>query len=560
MESSSSSQANSPVSEEGPSKLLKMKAATTCIVFPCLLIALDMFYSDTVVMYRILNYLITVFVENNYSIVSNATTQSLASPYHDSSFMMICLSALVGLLVYIYLLSLVGILSSHVFSCLRTNYTTGLLMADAAQEKLSTPILLDSVTRYDLSINESGSESAWQSCLQWSIYLVLQLLVGTKEVGEELSLTFNSLYISGLLSTLSLTMAQIKANKLLTEFQSTVAQQGVYFVASLASTLSGQLLTILGIVTIADAGMTIMIIAREYLGAESGLVAPVGITLVLLGFYGLTAILTLLTVKRLSATVKMFQQSSILTITTEVEHCWTKIGQLGLRWLTLQPLHLQTSKTRILTKKKIFYPGLQSEKYFFKENLLIFILISFTCVILFISNNTLIYTHMYSTQKLPYSSHISPARSNFLLICSILIPGGWIIAQLGIKLFYHLDLGLLTCGATFKFDNPEEINDNIEHRRPADYEDSAGLDVALIECEVEGNPTDNTAIQQNLATVGDDDNNVSTPGLFGKLDILCKTGKVVFLSETGRWIEDDNDESTGDEPKDMISVTADAIQ
>ena len=58
--------------------------------------------------------------------------------------------------------------------------------------------------------------------------------------------------------------------------------------------------------------------------------------------------------------------------------------------------------------------------------------------------------------------------------------------------------------------------------------------MALIECEVEGNPTDNTAIQQNLATVGDDDNNVSTPGLFGKLDILCKTGKVVFLSETGR--------------------------
>ena len=219
--------------KEVPNELsMRLKTGTTCIILPCVLIALDMFYSDTMVLYRLINYLLALFKQNEDSSFSN-NSASAYSQYNG--FTMGCFSAMVGILLYVYLLSLYGIMSSHVVSCLKTNYDTGILMADAVDEKLSTPIPigsmkkkdhkenfndspLDSVTRYDLSINESSSESAWQSCLQWATYLVLQLHVRTEEVGDELDLTFNSLYISGLLSTFSLTMAQMKVTKIKISF------------------------------------------------------------------------------------------------------------------------------------------------------------------------------------------------------------------------------------------------------------------------------------------------------------------------------------------------------
>ena len=112
----------------------------------------------------------------------------------------------------------------------------------------------------------------------------------------------------------------------------------------LASTVSSQLLATIGIVTVTDVGMTIMMVSEEYFGRDSGLVAPVGITLALLGFFALLAMLTLLTVKRLSVITKLFNGSSVLTITSEVESWLTKICQIGMSYLTIQPLHLQTSK------------------------------------------------------------------------------------------------------------------------------------------------------------------------------------------------------------------------
>ena len=112
----------------------------------------------------------------------------------------------------------------------------------------------------------------------------------------------------------------------------------------LASTVSSQLLTTICIVTVTDLGMTVMMVAEEFFGADSGLVAPVGITLSLFGFFVLLAIITLLTLKRLSVITQLFNGSSVLTITSEVESWLTKIGHIGMSYLTIQPLHLQTSK------------------------------------------------------------------------------------------------------------------------------------------------------------------------------------------------------------------------
>ena len=112
----------------------------------------------------------------------------------------------------------------------------------------------------------------------------------------------------------------------------------------LASTVSSQLLATLGIVTVTDLGKTIMMVAEEFFGTDRRLAAPVGITLTLFGFFALLAILILLTVKRLSVITKLFVGSRVLTITSELDGWLTKIGQLGMSYLTIQPLHLQTSK------------------------------------------------------------------------------------------------------------------------------------------------------------------------------------------------------------------------
>ena len=75
---------------------------------------------------------------------------------------------------------------------------------------------------------------------------------------------------------------------------------------------------------------------------------------------------------------------------------------------------------------------------------------------MFVASHVLFYCHYSSTEMLPYSSSVSQARSNFLIIASIGIPVGWVLAQGFVRLFYHLDLGALTCGLEYHFDNEDE--------------------------------------------------------------------------------------------------------
>ena len=132
--------------KEGPSELsMKLITGTDCIILPCVLIALDMFYSDTMVLYRLINYLLALSNQNEDSSFSTNLTVISTSAYSQySGFTMVSFAAMVGLLLYVYLLSLYGILSSHCVSSLKTSYDTGILMADAVDEKLSTPIPIGS--------------------------------------------------------------------------------------------------------------------------------------------------------------------------------------------------------------------------------------------------------------------------------------------------------------------------------------------------------------------------------------------------------------------------------
>ena len=69
------------------------------------------------------------------------------------------------------------------------------------------------MTRYNTALDESSTESSFQGCLQWATYLTIQLVLATRTgYKEDSGFTFNTLLISGLLSTLSLTMGQLKVS------------------------------------------------------------------------------------------------------------------------------------------------------------------------------------------------------------------------------------------------------------------------------------------------------------------------------------------------------------
>merc|ERR1719483_499079 len=157
---------------------------------------------------------------------------------------------MLGILFAIYFFSFLGMLFPSSRSSLCTSYKTGLFMADVSMEKSSNMIPLDSVTRFNLSLDESTSESAMQNAMQWSTYFLIQYAIGqsllsSNVMKENESFKFNAMWVSGLTSTVSLTLGQMKANKLLTEYQTTGAQQIVYGLACLASTISSQLLLML---------------------------------------------------------------------------------------------------------------------------------------------------------------------------------------------------------------------------------------------------------------------------------------------------------------------------
>ena len=70
--------------------------------------------------------------------------------------------------------------------------------------------IVECVTRYNLSLDESAGESSLQNSLQWAIYLVIQLVVGLSGVEEDTSFKFHALWFSGLMTTVALTLGQMK--------------------------------------------------------------------------------------------------------------------------------------------------------------------------------------------------------------------------------------------------------------------------------------------------------------------------------------------------------------
>ena len=78
-------------------------------------------------------------------------------------------------------------------------------------------LITGSLIRYDLTLDES-TESSLQATLQLATYLTIQLWVASTGVPEDDNFKFQAILLSGLSSTLSLTMAQVKVRRIITSY------------------------------------------------------------------------------------------------------------------------------------------------------------------------------------------------------------------------------------------------------------------------------------------------------------------------------------------------------
>ena len=68
---------------------------------------------------------------------------------------------------------------------------------------------IESLTRYDISLEEC-TEASLQSMMQLVIYLTIQLVVASTGVKPDDNYKLSAIWISVLLSTISLTLGQVK--------------------------------------------------------------------------------------------------------------------------------------------------------------------------------------------------------------------------------------------------------------------------------------------------------------------------------------------------------------
>merc|ERR1719264_443151 len=150
--------------------------------------------------------------------------------------------------------SLLNLLVANPIKSLIRNARASLLMGSREMESKDVPVPIDHMTRNDLGVEESIGESSYQFCIQWLFYFVA-VSIAVKVNGPEAAtrITFDGgLLFSSISGIFSLSMGQLKAHRLTTEYSTTSVQKILYFFAALASTVSTQLLLTNLLLALAD--------------------------------------------------------------------------------------------------------------------------------------------------------------------------------------------------------------------------------------------------------------------------------------------------------------------
>jgi len=153
--------------------------------------------------------------------------------------------ALLGLFLascFILAFSMLNLIFGNPAKTLIRNVRTSVLMGSRELESKDVPLPIDHLTRNELSVEESQGESGLQYCIQWLFYLILvSTAVRADGPDAATSITFVSLALSSTISIISLSIGQFKAHNLRTEYSTSAVQKILYILASLASTISTQL-------------------------------------------------------------------------------------------------------------------------------------------------------------------------------------------------------------------------------------------------------------------------------------------------------------------------------
>ena len=178
-----------------PGYLTKTRFLITTVIIPCIIIFLDMGYSDLLAIISLYSF--------QYQFLGIALTWCL---------------------IVIYAISIVFMLLSPIISSLKTSYRTAVDLSDTSLEKTGAELslgiyflfpiapfilLTGSLSRYDFSLEEC-TESSLQAILQLTTYLALFLYECPVDYSPYFDYSYNIILRSYLLSACSLTIGQVK--------------------------------------------------------------------------------------------------------------------------------------------------------------------------------------------------------------------------------------------------------------------------------------------------------------------------------------------------------------
>ena len=383
---------------------------------------------------------------------------------------------------------------------LQGDYRKRLFTVGANHKEETSELLWRIIKRHELTISEAGVESTYQFMVQWAIYFTMNYWFSLADKTRDTftnneffidvrdNLRFGFLWRSGFISLLSLSYAQIKLNDVQHELSLDAKQRFMYSLASISNTISYAALLVLLATNVFD---TVPLIRDYYLqndpdGDLDGFLLLEGTSKVELITLYLITMFPLLTRTAKAIMEKMCCMKKVVTqrnadilfesrpnpMSKTVKGCLASLLQRIMTYLNgltgvfhFQFLQLPTSQS--FQYRNIYYfhavsyncresiPLLTS---FINQCFLSIVILASSIVIgafnLYYINSHLFSLHnddglgMYSTNS-TYLGDISPsaistARYNFLIICCIAGPFGFLLGYLFLYLYFKLDKGFFT--------------------------------------------------------------------------------------------------------------------
>merc|ERR1719394_2306238 len=305
-------------------------------------------------------------------------------------------------------------------------------MGSRELERNNLRVPLDHLTRFDKMIEESNGESMVQVGIQGIFYLfIIRDSVYLYGPGAETAVTFADIRFSILISLLSLANGKFKANELNTEYSSTTAQKLIYFLASLANSVSSVFILVHLLFCMGD--LTHVLVPEDEDVIRK---SPVLLAILLLPpFFSFLRIPS----RKLQLSKEAWSNALCSpgpATTNPYSNCLESL-QIQPSKMKLGDRYLQMNAYSVLLMENI-----QSHIIFTLSNLAIPLL----CTLL----------HFHNPENFPIDAAFSFGSSDltrFQRASCVLIPSGWILSQILILVYFYIDSGVQTCGIDFHFDN-----------------------------------------------------------------------------------------------------------